>query len=175
MEIWKDIEGYEGLYQISNLGNVKSLERKKIDGRLCHEKILKQAKNKCGYLSCEFCKDGVGRRFLIHRIVAQTFLPNPDGKREVNHINGIKTDNRVENLEWNTSKENQLHAYRSGLQIKPTKPIVQYDLNGVFIREWVSAKEAATKTNLKRSNICHCCKGRIHHTGGYIWRYKEAN
>lgn len=174
-EVWKDIDGYEGLYQVSNFGEVKSLERRKIDGRHCREKILKQGENRCGYFSCELCKDGTGKRLLTHRMVAQTFIPNPEGKKEVNHINGDKSDNRVENLEWSTRRENELHAFRTGMAKNPTKPVLQYDLNGNFIQEWSSAKEAATTMNLKSSNICHCCKGRIHHTGGYIWKYREAN
>ena len=174
MEVWKDITGYEGLYQVSSLGRVKSLERFKLDGRRCAERIMKPSADLGGYLSCELCNDGRGKRFLIHRLVAEAFLQNPDNKREVNHINGIKSDNSIENLEWSTSSENTIHAYRHGLEVKPTRAVLQFDLQGNFIREWASAQEAAPSTGTYKSNICHCCKGRLKHAGGYIWKYKEA-
>lgn len=109
-EIYKDIVGYEGLYQVSNLGNVKSFKYGK-------QRILKPGVNKCGYLNLNLWINSFSKNFKIHRLVAKAFIENIDNKEYVNHINGIKTDNRVENLEWCTASENQLHSYKLGLKI----------------------------------------------------------
>lgn len=101
-EIWKDIEGYENLYQVSNLGRVKSLNYK----RTGKEKILKQSKDSKGYFVLNLRINGVTKLFKVHYLVAKTFIPNPENKLEVDHINTIRTDNRVENLKWVTRKEN---------------------------------------------------------------------
>jgi hypothetical protein len=117
MEIWKAIQDYEG-YQISNFGNVKSLSKKikcKKGFRVTKERILKLKKTKEGYLSVQL--KNKGKHFLIHRLVALSFIYNINDKPQVNHINGIKYDNRVENLEWCTRSENQLHDYKNKLQI----------------------------------------------------------
>ena len=95
-EIWRDVEGYEGLYQVSNLGRVKSLNYR----RTGKEKILKPIKIKKQYMNVKLCKNGKLKQYMIHRLVAKAFIPNPDNKEQVNHINEIKTDNRAENLEW---------------------------------------------------------------------------
>lgn len=111
MEIWKDVNVYEGAYQISNLGNIKSLPRKNTKG-----KILKPAKNNRGYLRVGLCYKGKVRYDSVHRLVAETFIPNPKKLPEVNHIDGDKLNNKVENLEWVTKGENQSHAYKTGLR-----------------------------------------------------------
>ena len=117
MEIWKNIENYEG-YQISNFGNVKSLSKKikcKNGFRTTKEKILKLKKSKQGYLSIQL--KNKGNFFSVHRLVALAFIDNPENKLQVNHINGIKHDNRIDNLEWCNQSENQIHAYVNKLQI----------------------------------------------------------
>lgn len=125
-EIWNDINGYEGLYQVSSLGTIKSLARFTPNqwsetSRFREEKTLSYQLTKDGYPTIKLSKNGNAIRYRIHRLVALCFLENQFGKEQVNHINGIKTDNRVENLEWATQNENQLHACKNGL--KPRKLI----------------------------------------------------
>tara|TARA_R110000796_G_scaffold246715_1_gene371653 strand:+ start:1046 stop:1510 length:465 start_codon:yes stop_codon:yes gene_type:complete len=109
MEEFRDIKGYEGLYQISNLGRVKSTRKGK-------EKILKFRDNGKGYNVSVLYNEGVKSNMKVHRLVAIHFIDNPENKPQVNHINGIKSDNRLENLEWMTNKENVIHSYALGLQ-----------------------------------------------------------
>lgn len=114
-EIWKDIENYRGIYQVSNLGRVKSLVRK----RVLKERIFKLTSITNGYIGVCLHKNGIKiKRELVHRLVAKAFIPNPEDKPQVNHIDGVKTNNNLSNLEWNTRYENVQHAIRSGLSPK---------------------------------------------------------
>lgn len=123
-EVWKPIEGYEGLYEVSNLGRVKNLERRIPFGyglRTIPERILKNNVNEFGYLYVRLYKDAKGKKHKIHRLVAQTFIENPENKKCVNHIDGNKQNNSVENLEWVTHSENMKHASDNKLWVSWNK------------------------------------------------------
>lgn len=179
IEEWKDIEGYSN-YQVSNFGRVKSLKFGK-------EKILKLCKNKKGYLNVGLLKNGIRKTFTVHKLVALAFISNPNNLPQVNHKNEIKTDNRIENLEWVSPKENVNYGTRNerasearkGLhrteetKQKMSKPIIQYTKEGVFIRYWGSAKSASTELKISNGSITKCCKGKLKTCGGFIWKYKE--
>lgn len=191
-EIWKDIVGYEGLYQVSNLGRIKSLEREfyiknqygGISKRKTKEIIKKQFLTQYGYKSIGLNKGGKETKFQVHRLVAETFIPNPEDKPCVNHINCDKTNNKVENLEWCTYSENEKHAYENNLHKKhmkgrfgilnpSSKKISQYDLNGDFIKTWNSLSEASKELNLSCANLSACCLKKYGHKtcGGYKWDF----
>lgn len=166
-EIWKDIEGYEGLYQVSNLGRVKSLKSKR---------FLKLSVNEKGYLRCHLSKCGGSKHWRVHRLVAQAFISNQDNKPEINHIDGDKSNNCVTNLEWVTSSENHIHSYVVGLRKRSFASVLQYDLSGNFIQEFSSIVEAAQgigKPGL-RSAVSKCCRGYRKKAGGFIWRFRKG-
>lgn len=118
-ELWYDIKGYEDYYEITKSGNIRSKPRRvnfKINNtRFVPPKILSTRVNNRGYISTELNTNNIGKCVIIHVLIARTFIPNPENKPQVNHINGIKTDNRIENLEWCTAKENRIHAINTGL------------------------------------------------------------
>jgi len=122
-EEWKDIKGFEGLYQVSNLGQIKSLyfTSNKTKKKYRRDKILKQQKDKQGYMTIRLSYFGKDKTYKTHRLVAKTFIPNIENKLEINHIDGNKANNIVSNLEWTTRSENQKHAYKYGLQTQTEK------------------------------------------------------
>lgn len=134
-ENWKDIKGYEGLYQVSNLGRLRTLQRYNISKKK-HEKnckILKLSEHRQGYKTTTLSKDGKRKTYLVHRLVAETFIRNEKSKPEVNHMDADKTNNCVSNLEWVTAKENSMHA--TSLGIKDTKKAVEKIKRKVFFYE----------------------------------------
>lgn len=177
-EIWKGIKNYEELYQVSNLGNVRSL------GNKTHTTThLLKLRNKRGYFEVALCKNGKYKYYLVHRLVYEAFNGEIPEGMQVNHINENKTDNRLENLNLMTPKQNSNWGTRNkrnsikrkGVQnTKCSKPIVQFDLHGNFIQEWPSAAEAQRQLGFSSGNICACLKGRQRTFKNYIWKYKEA-
>lgn len=176
MEIWRDIEGFEGLYQVSDLGRVKSLERNIVKGRgglyKIEEKILKSSKDKNGYLKVHLYKEGKQKTYLVHRLVASTFLDNPDSLPEVNHKDENPQNNCVENLEYCNSKYNSNYGSRNERVVKSlSKPILQFAKDGKFIKKWDSATQVERELNLNQSHISYCCKGKLKSAYGYKWKY----
>lgn len=166
MEEWNDIEGYKGYYQVSNFGRIKSLR---------FNKIRNLIKTKYGYYDIGLNLNGKQIKFQVHRLVAISFIPNPENKPQVNHINGIKTDNRVENLEWATRQENIKHSYLNGFHksIKGEKKfnskLTEKDV--VFIREnknKFSQKELSKKYNVNQTIISRIILNRI-------WKHININ
>ena len=133
MEEWRDIKGFEGLYQVSNYGRIKSLKRILIDGRIWYERIMKTPLS-AGYPSISLRKDNTYFKERVHRVVGKTFIEGYQENYCINHINGIKTDNHISNLEWCTYSENSKHAYDTGLH-KPYKGIKDQG-NNKFAQEW---------------------------------------
>lgn len=180
-EIWKPIKGYEGLYEVSNLGRVKSLSRKSTyTGRMYETKILKPHVNTKMYLDVDLCRNGVQKRHRIHRLVAEMFIPNPNNKPQVNHIDCDKSNNRIDNLEWCDNSENQKHAFANGLNHRgkfgespKAKVVLQYTLDGVLVQEWDSITRIKHERGYCDSFISHCCKGKCNKAYNYIWKYKE--
>lgn len=183
-EEWRDIEGYDGLYQVSNLGRVKSLKWNK-------ERILKLRLDSNGYLTVGLCKDGKLTTKIVHRLVAEAFIDNPENLPEVDHLSTVRTDNRVSNLSWCTRTENRrnpksIEHYseckkgekapmygKFGKEHNCSKPILQYSLDGELVGEWDCGMDVQRELGIKQQNISNCCRGKLKTAYGFIWRYKN--
>lgn len=198
-EEWRPVVGYEGFYEISSLGNVRSVIRKveQSQSRYTEQRfvirksiILKLTLNPRGYMAVGLSKLGVQKTFMVHNLVARAFIKNPEGKKIVNHINLDKRDNSICNLEWVTASENILHAFCSGAKPKIrgsknhmfgrfnelnhySKGVIQYSLNGDIVREYPSAREAARCNCCSFKLISLCATGKRKTHNGFIWKFKN--
>lgn len=193
--MWEPIPGLEGLYSANEYGEIKSEDRP-VDFYASNRRIkyikkgrvLKQTKNSKGYLCVSIHKDGKQRVIESHLLIAKTFLPNPENKPQVNHIDGNKKNNCIENLEWVTARENLLHAFRTGLNpgSRPwagitgkdhirSIPIIMCSMSGEEIREFDSLTQAANFIGVSSSHISQCAKGKRNLCGGYKWKYKSLD
>lgn len=164
-EIWRDIPNYEGLYQVSNLGNVKSLYRLANNNHIIHEKILKPQRNYNGYLIVNLYKNNKMKPKLIHRLVGKTFIDNPNNFNYINHIDKNKSNNNVNNLEWCTQSYNVI--YSKGRKVN------QYNKNNNFIKTWNSIADVKKTLNIDSGLIVRCCRGKKKSAGGFKWKYNN--
>ena len=202
-EIWKDIQGYEGLYQVSNCGRVKSVKRTAWSGLnggcyvAVHGRILKPSHNGQGYLFVNLSQDGKEKQYLIHRLVGQAFIPNPNNLPIINHKDENPKNNNVDNLEWCTQKYNinygtrnekasekmrgRKHSEEHNKKVaekltnhpKKSKPVFSVDKVTGEIKEYPSAHEAERQTGIAQSDICRCLKGKRKSCGGFYWHYVD--
>ena len=157
MENWKAIDCYEGLYEVSDLGRVKSLKYGK-------DKILKPSKNPRGYLQVCLYKDGNRKQLLVHRLVAEAFIPNSNNLETINHKDEMKTNNAASNLEWMTLEDNIIYSQARQVQMFDKK-------TGELLATFPSTMEAERVTGIANQHISACCNGKLKSSGGYIWRY----
>ena len=160
-EIWKDKKDYEGHYQVRNFGRVKSIKFGK-------EIIMNLNPNSSGYLLVNLCKDGTVKAFAVHRLVAEAFIPNPYNLPQVNHRDENKLNNNVDNLEWCTNEYNINYGTRTE---RYSKTVLQYTLDGEFVREWASANECG-RNGFNPRRVGDCCRGERKTHKGYIWKFK---
>jgi hypothetical protein len=171
----KAILGYETRYFASSCGNIWSVK---------NNKFLKGGKDHGDYRLVNLCKDGITKTHKVHRLIAQAFIANPYNKPEVNHKNGIRHDNRVENLEWCTCSENNLHACRVLMRKRPrsmlgkfgklshlSKKVYQYSKENILVGSFDGVRDASRQTGISRSDIGNCALGKLKTAGGYVWKY----
>ena len=191
-EIWKDIKGWEGYYQVSNLGRVRSLERVVCDSRGYYrtipERIMKLTKNDNGYLLVTLCRNNLMRSYHVHRLVGLAFIPNPYGYDEINHIDENKCNNIINNLEWcdrkynvnyGTGRERQAEKIRGKKQSeenvrKRSKAVIAANKETGQTIIFLSAREAGRQLEIDQASICRCCKGKQKSAGGFYWQYADS-
>lgn len=179
-EIWRKIENYED-YEVSSFGRVRRITpyigNNSFRNKTGIPKILNKTKDTSGYYQVRLANDEGSKLKLVHRLVAQAFIPNPENKPQVNHINCNKIDNMVENLEWCSQLENMRHAHKNGLTTykyatdKTSKKTAQYDLNGNLINIFKSTGEAGRVLRISQGHISSVCRGKRKQAGGYIFKY----
>lgn len=178
MEIWKDIAGYEGFYQISNLGRIRSLDRyANVCGggkRLVKGQIIKPVICVNGYYEAHLRRYGIREVMLLHRVVAETFLDNPMNYPEVNHKDENPANNRADNLEWCTPKYNANYGTRNHrvLLCQDFKPVIQFDKEGNFVKRWDSMGSACREVGADISSMIRVCKGKQKTCKGFKWEYE---
>jgi hypothetical protein len=174
-ECWEPIRDYEGIYEVSNCGRVRSLDRKvqyRDEVRKKSGRVLKENTINGGYKQVTLQKDGKRKSVLVHRLVAEMFIENFSGLPQVNHKDGDKTNNSVENLEWCSAKENMIHSVKNRIRTD-CKLVEQISLEGKLLTTFDSLHEAERKTGVHRQRISDCCKAKLKSAGGYIWRYQN--
>ena len=172
-ERWKDIKDYEGLYQVSDLGRVKSLPR---NGTIKKSRILSKCYDKNGYQIVSLSKNGIHKTFKVHRLVAETFIPNIDNLSQINHKDENKQNNNVNNLEWCDVTYNINYGTRTKRSAeKHSKPICMFDTKGNYIKTYKSGVDAFEDTNISRYHISSCCNKRYGRktAGGYVLKYES--
>lgn len=182
--IWKEIPNFPD-YSINQCGEIKSSQRFDRGGNKRKEKLLKPKVNKYGYVSYILCNNEGKSDVLAHRAVALTFIPNLENKPQVNHINGTKTDNRIENLEWCTAQENMIHSFEvlkrkgsftgiKGIKSPNSKAVIQYDkISYQLIKEWGSMADIQRELQFSAASIGQCCAGIRKSAHGCIWKFKQ--
>lgn len=176
-EIWKDIPNYEGLYQVSNYGNIKSIARQGTK-----EHIMIKSKNHQGYLQIKLTKHSISKTKKVHRLVAEAFIPNPYNLPQVDHIDDNKENNCVSNLQWITNEDNMAKAWKTGARTLKksykrgkdnvnSRSVMQYDLQGNFIKLWYCIKDIERKLGFDNRNISACCRNKKKTAYGYKWKY----
>lgn len=181
-EIWKPIKNYENLYSISNLGRVRSKDRQRLGVggsiRNCKGKILKANPNQSGHLLVNlYDEEGKSKKALVHRLVAEAFISNPENLPCVNHIDENKLNNCVDNLEWCTITYNNTYSHLEENLYKKTDnypiAVIQYSLSGEEINRYISYSQAEKGTGIDHGGISACCRGKQKTAGGFIWKKED--
>lgn len=171
-EVWKSVPGYEGIYEVSDQGRVKSLARETNNQYGKTDIIMSPGWSPNGYYFVTLCKNGVHKNARIHRLVAEAFIPNPGGLPQVNHKDCDRSNNKAENLEWCTAEYNINYADRNKKAgVKSAIPVFQYTKCGEFVKRYDSAVQAEKETGIASQNISKCRAGKLPSAGGFVWKY----